>query len=222
MGSTVLCVWSVGAPRYVMETPRAPANAGSEELPRSIIEAACRHEPAACRALIRRYQRPVGHLLARMLRPAGLGHLTEDLAQETMVRMFGALPRFDLDGPARLSTWVLKIATRLGINELKRRRPAVESLAMTEDRLPGVDTADRNHRRAAIAQAIQDAVKRLSPEHRTAFLLREYHGLDYTEIAQVLELEMGTVKSRLARARTTLRKTLAEIHAQAPEHEPHG
>lgn len=160
--------------------------------------------------------------MSRMLGPVGLGHLVEDLAQETMVRVFGALPRFDPDGPAKLSTWILKIASRLAINELQRRRPTIVPLTSTEERLVGGDAADRAHRRAAIARAIQDAVARLSPEYRAAFLLREYHGLEYVEIAEALELEMGTVKSRLARARASLRRTLTEIHAMTPEHDHHG
>lgn len=212
----------MGARRQIVEMPEAQSPNPPPELDPTLVEAACRHEPGACRALIRRHQRPVASLLSRMLGPAGLGHLVEDLAQETMVRVFGALPRFELDGPAKLSTWILKIATRLAINELRRRRPPTEPITTTEERLSGAGSADADHRRAAIARAIQDAVGRLSPEYRAAFLLREYHGLEYVEIAQMLELEMGTVKSRLARARASLRKTLTEIHAVSPEHDDHG
>ena len=57
----------------------------------------------------------------------------------------------------------------------------------------------------------------LSPDFRAAFLLREYHDLDYAEIAGVLELSPGTVKSRLSRARASLRKALADVHAQHQE-----
>ncbi|MEM7154289.1 MAG: sigma-70 family RNA polymerase sigma factor [Myxococcota bacterium] len=191
---------------------RSPA-----ELPREVIERAAARDPAACRALIRRYQRPVGRLLWRLLAPSGLEHLTEDLAQETMVRVFGALPRFDIDGPATVSTWILKIATRLGINELQRRRPKVEPLSAKAERLSGGPTADHEVRRKAIAAAINDAVAELPPDFRAAFLLREYHDLDYAEIAQVLELSPGTVKSRLSRARASLRTSLAQLHAQHQE-----
>ncbi|MCA9655938.1 MAG: sigma-70 family RNA polymerase sigma factor [Myxococcales bacterium] len=208
--------------RQIVETPRARASSAPPELSRALVEAACRREPVACRALIRRYQRPVASLLSRMLGPAGLGHLVEDLAQDTMVRAFGALPRFDPEGPAKLSTWILKIATRLAINELQRRRPPTEPIVTTEERLSGPHAADRDHRRATIARAIQDAVGQLSPEIRAAFLLREYHGLDYAEIARMLELEMGTVKSRLSRARASLRRALGEIHSLHPEHDDHG
>jgi RNA polymerase sigma-70 factor, ECF subfamily len=211
----------VGALRQVVQMPQAQASKAPPELDPMLVDAACRHEPGACRALIARYQRPVGSLLSRMLGPAGLGHLVEDLAQETMVRAFAALPRFDPDGPAKLSTWILKIASRLAINELQRRRPPTEPIT-TEEQLSGVGSADGDHRRATIARAIEDAVRQLSPEYRAAFLLREYHGLEYVEIARMLELEMGTVKSRLARARASLRKTLAEIHALSPEHHDHG
>ncbi len=192
------------------------------ELDRDLIERASRHEPAACRALIGRYQGPVGQLLRRLLGPAGLDHLTEDLAQETMLRAFGALPRFDPEGPATLSTWILKIATRLGINELKRRRPPIEVLTTTAEELPGGEAADDRLHRAAIAEAITEAVARLPADFRAAFLLREYHGLGYAEIATMLELRPGTLKSRLSRARMALRETLEQLHAhhQEPGQEP--
>ena len=66
------------------------------------------------------------------------------------------------------------------------------------------------HRKQTIA-AIEAAIADLSPELRAAFLLREYHDLEYTEIARSLGIELGTVKSRLARARTLLRERLAEV-----------
>ncbi len=183
----------------------------SLELDLGMLRAAQSNSRAGCRALVRRYQRPVAALLRRMLRPSGLEHLTEDLAQETFLRTFKALPRFDPDGPARLSTWVLRIAARLAINELKRRRPLIRELHTTIEEHAGEGRADRGHRRAKLARAIENAVGDLAPEFRAAFLLREYHGLEYAEIATTLELELGTVKSRLSRARTSLRKALAEV-----------
>ena len=70
---------------------------------------------------------------------------------------------------------------------------------------------ERVSRRELLA-AIESALRELTPELRAAFLLREYHGLEYTEIARSLGIELGTVKSRLARARTLLRERLAEVH----------
>lgn len=154
--------------------------------------------------LVRRNQKQVGGLLRRMLGPVGLDALTEDLAQETFLRAFRALHRFDPDGRATFSTWLLRIASRLAINELARKRP---ERAPTGS-LGSPSTPESEHHRKRMGQAIADAVGELPPPFRAAFLLREYHGLDYAEIAQMLDLELGTVKSRLSRARRLLRGQL--------------
>jgi len=182
----------------------------SGELDAGTLERARQQQPAACKAFIRHHQRAVGALLRRMLGPAGLDALTEDLAQETFIRALRALPRFDSQGPAKLSTWLLRIASRLAINELRRRRPETQTIG-EEASLAAPGTADADHRRRAIGAAIEAAVGALAPEFRAAFVLREYHGLDYTEIAASLELDLGTVKSRLHRARAKLRDALAEV-----------
>ena len=188
-------------------TPNAPI-----ELDRALVEQAKRGDRTASRRFIRRYQRPVASVLRRLLRPSGLDHLTEDLAQETFVRAFAALPRFDLDGPAKVSTWLVKIATRLALQQLQRRRIVTETLEAATDTVPAESTADAAAKRAALGRAIERAIAELAPPHRAAFVLREYQGLDYAEIADVLQIDLGTVKSRLNRARTALRKALAEEH----------
>lgn len=162
---------------------------------------------AAFRELVRRNQRQVGALLRRMLAPVGLDALTEDLAQETFLRAFRALGRFDPDGPASVSTWLLRIASRLAINELERKRPRLASA----DALGSARTPESEHRRKRIGLAIAEAVGELPPAFRAAFVLREYHGLDYAEIAEMLDLELGTVKSRLSRARGLLRERLKGV-----------
>src|SRR5687768_15947133 len=109
------------------------------ELDELTLVRAQRGEDAACRALVTRYQRDVFALLSRLLGPAGMRGLVEDLAQETFLRAFRALPGFDRGGPARLSSWLLTIATRLALDELRRRRPHAEPLA---HELPGGPPAD--------------------------------------------------------------------------------
>ena len=189
--------------------PQAVPPPRASDLDAASLARAAAGEPQACRQLIRRYRRPVGALLRRMLGPAGLDDLTEDLAQETFLRAFRALPRFDPTGPARLSTWLLRIAARLAINELERRRPRL--VAVPCDTLADAGGADALARRRRIAGAIQQAVAELPPAFRAAFILREYHDLEYAEIAEALELDVGTVRSRLHRARHRLRATLKEL-----------
>ncbi len=175
-----------------------------------MLRRAQRGEEPAWRALIGRYQAPIHALCWRLLagRPR---HRVEDLVQETFVRVLRALPGFDPAGPASLATWMLTIATRLALNEL--RRPEHAALIDEPPAAPG-DRADAGAERRRLAAAIQAGVAMLPADQRAVFVLREYHELDYAEIAAALELELGTVKSRLARARSALR---AHLEAALPE-----
>jgi RNA polymerase sigma-70 factor (ECF subfamily) len=166
-------------------------------------------DAAACRALVRMHQRRVLGQLRAMLAPVGRAGLVEDLAQETFLRAFRALPRFRGDGRASLATWLVTIATRVALNELRRRPPHTECLDTVTESVRIVEAAVIE--RHASAQAIERAIADLSPVYRGAFLLRELHGLDYGEIAEMLEIDVGTVKSRLSRARAKLRQALAEV-----------
>lgn len=166
------------------------------------VRRAQRGDEQAWRALIARFQHPVHALIWRLL--AGRArHRVEDLAQETFVRVLRALPQFELSGPASLSTWILTIATRLALNEL--RRP---ELAELDDEPPAHEGADRATEREQLATEIAACVAALPEPQRVVLVLREYHDLDYDDIARMLDLELGTVKSRLARARTALREQL--------------
>ena len=177
------------------------------ELDELTLRRAQRGEPAACRALVERYQRPVFALLHRML--GERRDRVEDLAQDTFLQVFRALAGFAPLGPARLSTWILTIASRRAIDELRRSARASEVPLEEADPVAPVG-ADDGARRSALAAQVAAAVAALSPEFRAAFLLRVYHGLEYGEIARALDIDMGTVKSRLARARADVRRALGE------------
>ena len=123
------------------------------------------------------------------------------------MKVLRGLPQFDPRGPARLSSWILTIATRTCLDVLKAKRPAAEqlpeSLAAPSD--PEHETAQRQ-----MEQRVQAAMARLPEEMRAVVILRAYHDFDYDEIAAALGLELGTVKSRLGRARVALREVLGE------------
>jgi RNA polymerase sigma-70 factor (ECF subfamily) len=176
------------------------------ELDDVTLSRAQRGDERAWRALIERYQRPVFALLSRMLSPIARRDLVEDLAQETFVRAFRALPGFDRSAAGRLSSWLLTIATRLALDDLRQRRAPRESLHASHLQLAGAARPDRR----LVAEIVTRAVERLSPDHRAVILLREVHGLDYDEIASALAISVGTVKSRLYRARGELRAALGE------------
>lgn len=182
------------------------------ELDEFTLALAQRGDAAARRALVVRYQRPIFALLGRMFPGPGERPRVEDLAQETFLRVLRALPEFRRGGPTRLSTWILTIASNLAIDAMRRSRRVMvpidaEALAVADDEAPlsGVE-------RSLLARALGRAIDGLSPEHRAAFLLREYHELSYAEISEALGIDLGTVKSRLCRARAALREALREVH----------
>jgi RNA polymerase sigma-70 factor (ECF subfamily) len=180
----------------------ARPRASSGSLDELTLRRAQRGDARAWRDLIDTYQVAVHALIWRLL--AGRArHRVEDLAQETFVRVLRALPRFDPAGPASLSTWILTIATRLTLNEL--RRPEAGALA---DEPPARERADADLERKQLGAAIAAGVAALPEGQRAVLVLREYHDHDSGEIADVLELDVGTVKSRLSRARAALRAHL--------------
>lgn len=176
---------------------------GPDALDELTLRRAQRGDARAWRALIDHFQQPVHALIWRLL--AGRArHRAEDLTQETFVRVLRALPKFDPDGPALLSTWILTIATRLTLNELRRPEPAgLEREPAARER------ADADSERKRLGDAIAAAMTELPDAQRAVLVLRQYHELDYAEIAEALELDVGTVKSRLSRARAALRESLA-------------
>ena len=189
--------------------PRNPTDSAPRggELDDVTLARAQRGDRIAWRALVEHHQGAVFALLGRLL-GGGRRAAIEDLAQDTFLAVFRQLPAFQSNGPARLSTWILTIASRRAIDEL-RKRPA--SAITAEDIATAGDRADDALDRRRIAAAIDRALADLSPEYRAAFVLRELHGLDYADIARALEIDLGTVKSRLARARAALRAALAEV-----------
>jgi len=175
------------------------------ELDDVTLARAQRGDESAWRALVERYQRPVFALLSRMLSPVARRDLVEDLAQDTFLRAFRALASFDRAASGRLSSWLLTIATRLALDELRRRRVPAEALQPVHFQAAAPAGPDRR-----LLAGLTRAVEALSPDHRAVILLREVHGLDYEEIAAALAISVGTVRSRLSRARAELRTALSE------------
>jgi RNA polymerase sigma-70 factor (ECF subfamily) len=183
------------------KTPRSAV----AELDLRTLQLARGGDAKAQRRFVEHHARVVFHLLSRMLHPAGRGAMVEDLAQETMVRAVGALPRFEPEGAAKLSTWVLTIASRLALRELRRPRAAASEVdASTEH---GPEHELRAHR---MRDRLQVVVAAMSPELRAAFVLSGAHGLTPGEIADALEIPVATVRTRLHRARTLVRDAWQE------------
>jgi len=169
---------------------------------------ACRAgDPEALRSFVLRYERSVFALLSRSLGP---GPHVEDLAQEVFLRALRALGRFDAAGSARLSTWLLTIASRLVIDERRKRRVTTEPLDEGSI-VQAMATPETESRRGELGRALSRAAGELPDDQRDVFLLTEFHGLDAKDIASVLSIPEATVKTRLFRARERLRVLLKGI-----------
>lgn len=173
----------------------------------ALVRAAQKGDAAAFEEIVRRYQRAVYRVAYGLTRNASDA---DDLAQETFVRAWRALDRFRPDEP--LFPWLSRIAINLSYSLFRRRRrrpetsiePLVEAgqqWAGTED--PERDTVERE-RDAKIAESFSE----LKEDHRAVLVLRVVEGLSYDEIARTLGVPVGTVMSRLSRARTELRAGL--------------
>ena len=160
----------------------------------------------AFRAFVVRYERMVFALLSRML---GHGSEVEDLAQETFVRAYRAFPQFDLAGPAKPSTWLLTIATRLALDARKKKKLDQTPLDDTNDGAGATgSTPELALERRQLGLAIADAAETLPDDQRAALVLAELHGLSIAEIAEVLTIPENTAKTRLFRAREKMREAL--------------
>jgi len=176
----------------------------------------------AYRELLDRYQRPVFSLVYRMVRDR---ELAEDLAQETFVKVFNHLDRFN--PKYKFSSWIFKIASNLAIDTLRKREPNMVSLdgsrhAETPDEIEAtritVESKDENPEEfleaKELGHEIERAIGLLRPDYRTAILLRHVEGRAYEEIAEVMGVPLGTVKTFIHRARAELRETLAHLRIE--------
>ena len=174
---------------------------------------------AAYRELVRRYERPVFSLIYRMVRDR---ELAEDLAQETFVKALNAIESYRPE--FKFSSWIFKIANNAAIDHLRRRE--LDTLSL--DGSPNAETADAVEATALqvsdrtetpleeleareLGGAIEVAIGRLRPEYRACILLRHVEGRPYEEIAEMLNLPLGTVKTYIHRARNELRQALSDL-----------
>jgi RNA polymerase sigma-70 factor (ECF subfamily) len=184
----------------------ARGDAKGAEIDGAILEGCRAGDPAALRAFVTRYEHMVFAFLSRAL---GAGPHLEDFAQEVFIRACRALRGFDVAGKARLSTWLLTIASRVAIDARRKRRVPTTSLDVAMATV--LQTPETEGRRMEIGRALQRAAAELSDDQRDAFVLAEFHGLDMGEIAAVLGVPENTVKTRLFRARERLRVLLREV-----------
>ncbi len=184
-----------------------------------IVALARKGKEAAYRELIGRYQRPVLSLIYRIVRDR---EKAEDLAQETFIKVLNAIDRYN---PSfKFSSWIFKIAHNTALDHLRKREPQTLSLegsphALTSDEMESsaltAVSSDENPEEYAshreLGAELDAAIARLRPEYRTAIVLWHHEARPYEEIAEVMGLPLGTVKTYIHRARNELRQHLAHL-----------
>jgi RNA polymerase sigma-70 factor (ECF subfamily) len=180
----------------------------------ALVGAYLRGDSRAFDQLFSRYAGRLLNFINRIIRDRDRA---EDLVQEAFIRIHRHLPRFDQSRP--FSTWIYTIAANLARNELRNRSrspllraPDLETPA-DERRLPGQLEDSRSrpdvlYRQRYLAEAVELSVATLSGPHREIFVLRELEGRSYEEIAGLTGVNLGTVKSRLNRARRTFARRI--------------
>ena len=172
---------------------------------KDLISRAARDDADAFRQLVETYQTPAYRLAARMCGPDG----AEDVTQEAFLAAWRGLPQFR--GDCRFSTWLYRLVNNAAIDYLRREKRHRDTGDVDDLELPDGDPSPQElAEQSDTRTAVRRGLDRLSPEHRQVLLLRYMQELDYGEIAQVLDVSEGTVKSRIARARLALRKILLQ------------
>lgn len=191
------------------------------ELDEVSLALARRGDRGGCTRFVAFYERLVFAAIGRILGPGTPRAHVEELAQDAFLRALRALPRFDPHGPAKVSTWLLTIATRVALSDRGRKRIRTEPLELATGPAGGsVERAwgralegalDRPFDRWDARRQIEQAAAELTPQQRAVFVLRDVHGLTETETAAALDLDVAAAKSRLFRARARLRRALSEV-----------
>ena len=178
------------------------------ELDQELVRRVQRGDSAAFDALVRKYQHRITSLIGRYVSDWSE---CQDVAQETFIRAYRAMPNFR--GDAQFYTWLHRIAVNTAKNYLvaQNRRPPTDDVDAgdaeqfdTGIRLRDNDTPERELLRQEIERTLMRAVEALPEELRTAITLREMDGLSYEEIAQKMDCPIGTVRSRIFRAREAI------------------
>jgi RNA polymerase sigma-70 factor (ECF subfamily) len=186
------------------------------ELDQQLVERAQRGDKHAFELLVSKYQRKLSRLLSRFIRDSGE---VEDVAQEAFIKAYRALPSFR--GDSAFYTWLYRIGINTAKNYLVamgRRAPTVTEFDSEEaegfddgEQLRDINTPENVMMSKQIATTVNETMERLPEELRTAITLREIEGLSYEEIATIMNCPIGTVRSRIFRAREAIADKLRPL-----------
>jgi RNA polymerase sigma-70 factor (ECF subfamily) len=189
------------------------------EVDAQLVERVKRGDTRAFEMLVVKYQRRVERLIGRMVRDVDL---VPDIAQETFIRAYRALPQFR--GDSAFYTWLYRIAVntaKKALVELKRDPVMTEAArakndegdetSRSDNELTTAETPEAVLASKQVAATVNAAIEALSEDLRQAIVLREIEGLSYEEIAEVMKCPIGTVRSRIFRAREAIAERLRPL-----------
>lgn len=192
------------------------------EIDQRLVERVQRGDKQAFGLLVSKYQRKLMRLLSRLIRDAGE---VEDVAQETFIKAYRALPSFR--GDSAFYTWLYRIGINTAKNYLVsqgRRAPTSTGFDSEEaesfeegEQLRDINTPERMLLSKQIGETVESAMQALPEELRTAIVLRELEGLSYEEIAGIMDCPIGTVRSRIFRAREAIADRLKPMLDTSPD-----
>lgn len=195
-------------------TDNAPQAPGESQTDKQLVQRVKRGDKSAFDFLVLKYQSRVASIISRYTNDS---QDILDLTQETFVKAYRAIERFR--GDSAFYTWLYRIAVNTAKNflESRGRRPKGSMEAEEAERLDSGDwlrdvaTPEKLLQREEMYEVMQRAIAGLPEELRSALLLREYEGLSYEDIARILECPIGTVRSRIFRARDAVDRELAPL-----------
>ncbi|HZK43366.1 MAG TPA: sigma-70 family RNA polymerase sigma factor [Syntrophomonadaceae bacterium] len=185
-------------------------------LEEQLVKKSLQGDTEAFEKLVFQYQKKIYALSYRYM---GNEQDAYDMTQDAFLKAFRSLRTFK--GDSSFGTWMYRVATNVCLDELRRRKRRIITLSLDEPlatqdgeiekEIPDPSlTADIIYEKKEFSKYIQDILNQMKPDHKTVIVLRDIEGLTYEEIAEILGCSLGTVKSRLSRARKTLRKKLAD------------
>lgn len=180
-----------------------------------LIKKAKRGDLQAFEELIIDYEQLVYNVIYRMM---GNVEDTYDLSQETLIKVYKNIRQFD--GKSKFSTWLYRIATNTCLDELRRRKGkdtfSIDQTIESEDgeiapqHIDKKENVEEKILDKEKTQIIQAALDEMNESHRAILVMRDIKNLSYEEISQILDISLGTVKSRISRARQALKKILMQ------------
>jgi RNA polymerase sigma-70 factor, ECF subfamily len=211
-----LCPTGIFRSTWIKEKQPGTESMSDREIDQQLVERAQRGDKQAFGLLVSKYQRKLARLLSRFIRDATE---VEDVTQEAFIKAYRALPSFR--GDSAFYTWLYRIGINTAKNYLVamgRRAPTTTDIDSEEaesfedgDQLRDLNTPENEMMSRQVAETVNQTLEELPEELRTAITLREIEGLSYEDIANIMNCPIGTVRSRIFRAREAIAERLRPL-----------